>query len=122
MQTDAYFSDPYVEYSLYPAQLPADLHGTSLTVTNVFSTDNKNEIVDYSCNADQIVHGLEYTFDCTTKNTFGNVQTINTTIVIKEPNNLLGEQAESCLSEYITSTDEMVNEYAYLSKLPKCKS
>ena len=116
--TDAYFSDPHVEYSLYPAQLPADLHGTSLTVTNVFSTDDKSEILDYSCNTESIVYGLEYAFDCTTRNSLGNEQTIKTTIAIKEPNNWLGEQAESCISQHLKSTDTMANEYTYLSELP----
>jgi len=68
---DAYYSDPLVEFRLSPAQLPSDLHGTSLLVTNVFSSDSKSSIVNYDCNVDSIIHDLEYTFDCFTENSLG---------------------------------------------------
>ena len=115
---DAYFSNPYVEYTIHPAQLPAELYGTTIIVTNVYATDDKNEIIDYSCNTEPIVYGLKYNFDCTTKNALGNTQKINTEITIKEPNDWLGEQAKSCLSNHISTTDEMTKKYTYLTKLP----
>ena len=118
MLADAYYSDPLLEYSLYPAQLPSELHGTTLIVTNVFSTDDKSEIVDYNCNIDSIVYDLEYTFDCFTENSLGNKETIRTTVSIKEPNNRLEPEAIDCISQNYVSTNNLTQEYPYLLELP----
>ena len=115
---DAYYSDPLVEFYLSPAQLPSELHGTSLMVTNVFSSDGKSSIVDYDCNVDSIIQGLEYTFDCFTENSLGGKETIKTTISIKEPNNWLEQEAYDCVSQHSWPTENLPSEYNYLSELP----
>jgi hypothetical protein len=115
---DAYYSNPMVEFHLSPAQLPSELHGTSLMVTNVFSSDSKSNIVDYDCNADSIIYDLEYTFDCFTKNSLGGKEIIKTTIIIKEPNNRLGSEAKDCVSQHSWPTKNLPSDYPYLSELP----
>ena len=115
---DAYYSDPLVEFRVSPPQLPAKLHGTSLTVTNVFSSDGKFSIVDYDCNVDSIIHDLEYTFDCFTKNSLGGKEVIKTTISIKEPNDMLESEATDCVSQHSWPTENLPSEYPYLLELP----
>ncbi len=115
---DAYHSDPLVEFHLSPAQLPSELHGTSLMITNVFSSNSKSNIVNYDCNADSIIHGVEYTFDCFTKNSLGGKEIIKTTIMIKEPNNRLGTEANDCVSQHSWPTKNLPSDYPYLSELP----
>jgi len=115
---DAYYSDPFIEYSLYPAQLPAELHGVSLQVKNIYSTDNKSEIIHYDCNNELIVHGLEYTFHCFTENSLGNKEIITTTISVKEPHNMLGVDATDCISQHYALTNDIVKDYSYLLNLP----
>ena len=41
---DAYYSEPIIEFDLEPKQLPAELHGTSLIIENIISTDDKSKI------------------------------------------------------------------------------
>jgi tetratricopeptide (TPR) repeat protein len=115
---DAYYSDPLVEFRLSPAQLPADLHGTSLMVTNVFSSDSKSSIVNYDCNVDSIIYDLEYTFDCFTENSLGGKEVIRTTLLIKGPNDVLEDEAADCVSGHYGSTKNLTSEYPYLLELP----
>jgi tetratricopeptide (TPR) repeat protein len=115
---DAYYSDPLLEYSMYPAQLPSELFGITLMVTNIFSTDDKSEIINYHCNIDSIIYDLEYTFDCFTENSLGNKETIRTTVFIREPNDRLDSEASNCVSQHYTSIDTAAQEYPYLSELP----
>lgn len=115
---DAYYSDPLVEFRLSPAQLPSDLHGTSLMVTNVFSSDSKSRIVNYDCNVDSIIYDLEYTFDCFTENSLGGKEVIRTTVSIKGPNDVLESEAADCISRHSWSTKNLPSEYPYLLELP----
>ena len=115
---DAYYSDPLVEFYLSPPQLPSELHGTSLIVTNVFSSDDKSSIVNYDCNVDSIIYDLEYTFDCFTENSLGGKEIIKTTVSIKEPNNVLESEAADCVSQHSWSTKNLPLEYPYLLELP----
>ena len=115
---DAYYSDPYVEYYLTPQQLPADLHGTSLIITDIFSTDDKNIIVDYTCNNESIIHGFEYALECIIENSFGNKETVTVIVPIKKPNNYLGTEATDCISQHYLLSDSIIEEYPYLLNLP----
>ena len=115
---DAYYSEPLVEFYLSPSQLPSELHGTSLIVTNVFSSDGKFSIVDYDCNVDSIIYNLEYTFDCFTENSLGGKEVIKTTISIKGPNNMLESETVDCVSQHSWPTKNLPSEYPYLLKLP----
>ncbi len=115
---DAYYSDPYIEYSLYPPQLPADLHGTSLIVENVYSTDSKSEILRYDCDTELMVHESNYTFDCITENSLGNKEIVTTTVSVKEPRNLLEEVATECVLQHYILSDDITKDYPYLLDLP----
>ena len=115
---DAYYSDPLVEFYLYPLQLPSELHGTSLIVTNVFSSDAKSSIVNYDCNVDSIIYDLEYTFDCFTENSLGGREAIQTTVIIKGPNDMLESEAADCISQHSWPTENLSSEYPYLLELP----
>jgi len=115
---DAYYSEPLVEFNLSPSQLPSELHGTSLIVTNVFSSDGKSSIVDYDCNVDSIIYNLEYTFDCFTENSLGGKEAIKTTVSIKGPNNMLESEAADCVSQHSWPTENLPSEYPYLLNLP----
>ena len=115
---DAFYSNPAVEYSFYPSQLPADYHGTSIIINNVFSTDEKSEITSYDCNVEPIVYGTEYTFDCITENSLGNTETIRTTIFLKSPTNKLGPTASSCVNDHLVLPDDVTEKFPYLLNLP----
>jgi hypothetical protein len=115
---DVYYSDPFVQYSLYPPQLPADLHGTSLIVKNVYATDVKSEIIQYDCDTELTVQESNYTFDCITKNSLGNKETVTTTVYVKGPRNLLDKIATDCVSQHYTLSDDIVKDYPYLLDLP----
>ena len=115
----AYYSDPVVEYSLQPPQLPADLHGTRIIIHDVHSTNDINEITNYDCNNDSIVHGFDYVFDCTTENALGNIETVTTAISLKRPNTLLGINATNCITQqYTLLSDNITREFPYLLNLP----
>jgi len=115
---DAYYSDPFIEYSLYPTQLPAELHGALLTVNDVYSTDNKSEILHYDCDNESIIHELDYTFDCIAENSLGNKETVTTTIYVKEPVNLLGADATDCISQHYMLSNDITKNHPYLLDLP----
>ena len=117
--SDAYYSEPYVEYTLYPSQLPADLYGTSLVIKNIHSTDDKSKIIHYDCNDELIIfHGLEYTFDCMTENSLGNKEFISTSVFVREPPNLLDMKATNCISQHYMLYDNITEDYPYLLDLP----
>lgn len=119
---DAYFSDPYVEYFVYPGQMPAELHGVSVTVNDVYSTDDKTEIINYDCNNESIIHELDYSFNCITENSLGNKESIITNVSVREPDNRLGADATQCVEQHyhMLSDDEndITKYYPYLSNLP----
>ena len=116
---DTYYSDPNVEYAVYPAQIPAELSGVSLVVGDVYSTDDKSEIINYDCNNESIVHDLHYSFECIAENSLGNKESVITTVSVKEPNNLLGADATQCVEQYYYPlSDEFTSSYTYLSNLP----
>ena len=115
---DAYYSDPLVEYSTYPKELPAELFGTAVTVNNVYSTDDKSEIINYDCNNDLIVYGLDHTFDCVAENSLGNKETITTTISVIAPNDKLNADVSECISRHFMLSDNLTKKYPYLSNLP----
>jgi len=115
---DAYYSDPYVEYSLYPPQLPAELHGTSFIVKNVYSTDDKSEILQYDCDTELTIHETNYTFDCVTENSLTNKEIVTTIVSIKEPRNLLDGIATECVSQQYILSDDVTKDYPYLLELP----
>lgn len=119
---DAYYSDPYVEYFLIPQQLPADLYGTSLTVTNILSADDKSTIINYTCNNESIIYGFEHTLECLTENSLGNKELITARILIKKPNNHLGMEATNCLSQHYLLSDNITKEHPYLLNLPNLSS
>ena len=115
---DAYYSNPAVEYSIYPSQLPADYHGTAIIVNNVFSTDEKSEIISHRCDVEPIVYGTDYTFDCITENSLGNKETIRTTIFLKSPNDKLGPLASSCVNDNLVLPNDVTEKFPYLLNLP----
>jgi hypothetical protein len=115
---DGYYSEPLVEFYLSPPQLPSELHGTSLIITNVLSSDDKSSIVDYDCNVDSVIYDLEYTFDCFTENSLGNKEVVKTTVSIKGPSNMLESEAVDCVSQHSWPTENLSSEYPYLLKLP----
>ncbi|MCH9658475.1 tetratricopeptide repeat protein [archaeon] len=115
---DSYYSDPNVEYSLHPEQMPADLHGASLYVQDVRSTDDKSEIVSYECDNESTIHDLNYSFECITTNSLGNKESVITDVSVRGPNNRLGDDATQCVEQYYVSTDGISRDYPYLSGLP----
>lgn len=115
---DAYYSNPSVEYTIYPPQLPAELHGVSLTINNVYSTDSKSEILHYDCDDELTASGSDHTFSCQTENSFGNKEIITTTVSIKKPNNSLDEEATQCISQHYMLPDITTRDYPYLLDLP----
>ena len=115
---DAYYSDPYVEYLVDPQQMPAELHGTSIIINNVHPTDGKSEIVRYDCDNESIVYRSDYSFDCVTENSFGNKETITTTVSIREPRNQLNAEATECVSQHYKLPDDVTTKYPYLLNLP----
>ena len=116
---DAYYSDPFVEYSLYPAIIPAELHGTSLTVNDVSSNNILSKIIEYDCFTEPIIRESNYSFDCTTKNSFGNQQNVTTVIQIKKPFSVVrDEYASECLSQHYMLPNDITEKYPYLSSLP----
>ena len=116
---DAYFSDPTVEYYVYPEQMPAELHGMSLEIMDVYSTDEKSEIINYDCDNESVVHDLNYSFECVTENSLGNKESVTTTVSVKAPNNKLDADAIQCVEQYYYPlSDEFTNNYTYLSNLP----
>ena len=115
---DAYYSNPSVEYSVYPGQMPAELHGVSLYVQDVYSTNDKSKITGYECDNESIIHDLDYSFECITENSLGNKESVVTTISVREPNNQLGEIATQCVEQYNVPTDGISRDYPYLSELP----
>jgi len=119
---DAYYSDPYVEYFLTPPQLPADLHGTSLTVTDIFSTDEKSTIIDYTCNTESIIYGFEYSLECITENSLGNKETVTTIVSIKKPNNPFDAEVTNCMSTHFLLSNDLTEEFPYLLNLPNLSS
>ena len=116
--TDAFYSDPVVEYSTYPAQLPAEYYGTAIVIQDVFSTDTKSKIINYDCNVQPIVYGTDYTFDCIVENSLGNTETIQTTIILKPPINRLGPVATSCVDDNLVLPNDVTEKFPYLLNLP----
>jgi tetratricopeptide (TPR) repeat protein len=117
---DAYYSDPNVEYLVYPAQIPAELHGVSLTVNNVYSTNDKSEITSYECDNKSTIHDLDYSFECITENSLGNKETVTTSVSVMAPNNRLGADATQCVEQYQYKLNEndVAVKYPYLLNLP----
>ncbi len=114
---DAIYSDPEITYSVYPAQLPADLHGTDLSITGVYSTDDKSEIVDYECDNDSIVRGLSHTFECVTTNSFGNTETVTARVDVKPPQDYLEKDVSRCIENNLSSIVGAEKEFPYLLTL-----
>ena len=115
---DAFYSDPTVEYSIYPTQLPAEYHGTAIVIKNVFSTDAKSEILSHTCNNESIVYGTDYTFDCITENSLGNTETIRATIFLKPPTDRLDSVAASCVNDNLVLPHDVTEKFPYLLNLP----
>ena len=115
LMSDGLFTDPYIEYSLYPAQLPAALHGTSLVINNVYSSEDKSKTLNYHCDADPIIRGLDYSFDCIIENK----ETVTVNVQIDAPRNLLDADAMDCISQHDTLSENITVEYSYLLNLPE---
>ena len=114
---DTYLSDPYIAYSLYPAQLPADLHGTELRINGFYLNDGGMASI-YECDSKPIIYGTEYSFDCTTTTFLGTQETITTTVHIKPPQIFLNADAMDCISRHDTLSDDVTDQYPYLLNLP----
>ncbi len=115
---DAFLSDPRVEYSLYPSQLPAELHGTELTLNGILADDG-SPISMYECDHEPIIRGLDYSFDCVVKNSLGIEQTVTTVVQIREPIRFLNNAAMDCVSRYDALPADVTYEFPYLQNLPE---
>ncbi|QMU54728.1 MAG: hypothetical protein GKS07_07480 [Nitrosopumilus sp.] len=105
-----------MEYSLYPVQLPAELHGTELRITGIYT--GGGDVSGYECDAEPIMHGLEYSFDCIVTNTLGYEQTVTTVVHVNSPRNYLDADAVDCVSQYDILSNDVTDEYPYLLNLP----
>jgi len=94
------------------------LHGTAITVRDVYSTDDKSEIIHYDCDVKSVVYELEYSFHCITENSLGNKETISVTVPIREANNRLDPAATECVIRHYASLDNVTSEYPDLLDLP----
>ena len=110
--------DPYVKYSLYPAQLPAELHGTELRIDGIYSNGSDDDVSSYVCDVEPIIYGLEYSFDCIVTNTLGYEETVKTVVPMKPPGTLLDATAMDCVSRHDVLANDVTDDYPYLLNLP----
>ncbi|QMU54959.1 MAG: hypothetical protein GKS07_08755 [Nitrosopumilus sp.] len=109
IMNDTYFDEPYMSYNIYPKQLPAELHGTELTIIKFILSDGSTAS-SYKCKHDQIIYSLEYSFDCTTTTFFGNPQVVSTTVEIMPSRNFLGAEAMDCISRHDVLSNDVTDE------------